>query len=744
MRFAQERPLFEEEMDAFYSTYPADVSSLFREMDEISSRHPEWGPCRRKALIYKTAAARCDVHVFRHFPFSYEIVGGRDRHRWGFGGIGSWLLRQPRQHELAEPATAWVNECRDHGLSYGAPVLDLDHHCVGYDNVLRLGLNGIIAKAEARLRRTTDERQRDFLEAAVIGSRSLISIAAKFASKAEEMAAVESDPDVRERLTRIADTAPRVPAEPPRTFFEALNTILFMREASASLEGLGVSILGHLDRMLGPYLDEDLAAGRITMDEATNLVQAFLAMTDAKFSIRREPRETSTTIVIGGCDRDGRSVFNDVTRTIIGTYSDLRIVNPKLNARISPNHPLEYFRLLAELTAAGANVLAIFNDDVIIEANVRMGKAAEDCRLYVGGGCQENMLQNTEINSRASIYLNLAHVFLMGLFPEQWAWFTERENVEILPYAGATTFEELQRRFLANLEAVANNHIDARNSTEKEGWWWNPCPLHSATIDDCIENASDMMDRGTRYAGASVSLIGVGTLVDSLYAVKHLVFDEQRVTLDQLRGMLVSDFEGEEALRQYLLRRVPKYGRDTDAMGPFSTGVFADLARVTSGRANTRGGRYEASLFVYRAFIAMGHQTGATPDGRRAREPLSPGMSPSPLALGDGTSVGCILDAVDQVDLSAYPVVAVLDMKLPWSHAGLRPEVIVPVIRRFLDVGGSVLQFNVVDPSVLREARAHPERHPDLVVRVSGYSARFTTLPDAIQDEIIARTALTS
>jgi formate C-acetyltransferase len=258
-------------------------------------------------------------------------------------------------------------------------------------------------------------------------------------------------------------------------------------------------------------------------------------------------------------------------------------------------------------------------------------------------------------------------------------------------------------------------------------------------MDDCIENARDMMAGGTRYAGASVSLIGVGTVVDSLYAVKQLVFDEQRVTLDALGHILEADFEGHERLRQYTLRRIQKYGRDNETMGPFSAELFADLARVTSGRPNTRGGHYEASLFAYRSFVRMGTRTPATPDGRRAGEPLSPGMGPSPLALGACASIGALLSALQPLDLTAYPVVAVLDMKLPWASAGLRPEVIVPVIRRFLEVGGSVLQLNVVDPAALQEARTHPERHADLVVRVSGYSARFTTLPGEIQEEIIAR-----
>ncbi|MGD2174313.1 MAG: pyruvate formate lyase family protein [Candidatus Brocadiaceae bacterium] len=745
MRFTEEYAQFEEELDSFYSTYPTDMSEVEAEMDRVSAEHPEWGPCRRKAIIYETAAEMCPVKVFRHFPFFYELDTGLTRYRWGshrhdIGGIGAWMMRQPEQRELEQWAAERLQPARGLGLSHGPPVLDFDHHCVGYDNVLEVGLEGIIQQAEQRLKRRVDEKGRDFLEAVIIGNQALIRIAERFAEQAEAMAAHEPEPHVRRRLQRIAGTARRVPARPAETFYEALCTILFMRHVLGGLEGIGESIYGHLDRMLGPYLEHDLDEGRATMDEAEDLLRAFLAMTDVKFNIREESRETSTTVVIGGCDRDGTPVFNDVTRMVLRAYRDLGLVHPKLHGRLSPEHHPEYFALLAEMVAAGNNVLAIFNDDVIIDANVRMGKAVEDARLYVGGGCQENVLQNTEINSRASIYLNLAHVLLMGFSPERWSAYAEPAGIELESYAGAESFEEVRGRFLANLGTVVDQHIDQRNATEKEGWWYNPCPAHSSTMDDCIEDARDMMDGGTRYAGASVSLIGVGTVVDSLQAVKHLVFDAQRLTLGELADALEADFEEQEVLRQYALNRIPKYGQEDEAMREFTAGVFADLARATSGRPNTRGGLYEASLFVYRAFMGMGRKTGATPDGRLAGEPLSPGMSPSPLAYhGDGATIGGVLAALDPLDLRDYPVVAVLDVKLPWADAGLQPEVAEAVMQRFLQVGGSVLQLNVVDPAVLRDARDHPERHRDLVVRVSGYSARFTTLPEHIQDEIMER-----
>ena len=451
---------------------------------------------------------------------------------------------------------------------------------------------------------------------------------------------------------------------------------------------------------------------------------------------------TNTTVVIGGCDAQGNLVFNDLTRLIVECYADLRLVDPKLNARISSRHPREYFELLAGLTAKGSKALAVFNDDVIIRANVKSGKAPEDCRLYVGGGCQENLLENCEVNSRATIYLNLAQVLLMGFFPEKWSFFTKREGIDLDVYEGRGTFEEIYAAFLGNLKAVVDAHVAQRNRTEGEGWRFNPCPLHSSTLGDCLQKGLDMMEGGARYNPGSVALAGIGTLIDSLYAIRELVYERKQLSLSRLRELLASDFEGQEALRQRLIHRIPKFGQEGGSIRAFSARIFADLARVSSGKANTRGGRYEASLFAFRSFTDMGRCTGATPDGRKAGEHLSPGMSPSTLALGQRCSIGQVLGALEPLDLSLYPVVAVLDVKLPAAPSGYGPETLVPVIRRFLDSGGSVLQMNCVDPAMLVEAKAHPERHPDLVVRVSGYSAYFSTLPEAVQDEIIHRILL--
>jgi formate C-acetyltransferase len=187
---------------------------------------------------------------------------------------------------------------------------------------------------------------------------------------------------------------------------------------------------------------------------------------------------------------------------------------------------------------------------------------------------------------------------------------------------------------------------------------------------------------------------------------------------------------------------VPKFGQEDDAIRAFSARIFADVAQAASGKPNSRGGCYEASLFAFRSFTSFGEMTGATPDGRHAGEHLAAGMSPSLLALDHDVSIGQVLSALEPLDLTLYPVVAVLDVKLTAVRGGVPAQAITPVIRRFLKAGGSVLQINCVDQAMLNDARVHPERHPDLVVRVSGYSSVFVRLAEPIQDEIIARTVL--
>ena len=743
MKFTERRDEFEQELSAYYGAPALDVSAWEQELHEQCREHPGRSPFEHKMAGYEFMAERCPVHVFQHCPFYFEINTGRERTDLGTGGMGGWLKREPFGQELCASSTEWWTPCWESGLSSGWAVLDDNHHTIGYEAVLRLGLRGLIRKAEERLATASPDSERDFLAATMAGNRALIRVAERMAVEAERLLQDATGPHVRERLARIADAARRVPAEPAVTFYEALNTILFLFYVLPSIEGNGASVFGHVDRILISYYRRDREAGRLAEGQARDLVSSFLALSDARYGMRHAgPWQVGTngTITLGGCGRDGTPVFNELTRMFLDVHRELRLVDPKVNVRLSSQHPAECFDLVARAIAGGSNALAIFNDDVVIPANARVGKALEDCRLYVGGGCQENVLENCEVNSRATIYLNLLHVFLMGFFPRKWDFFCGRAGIDLAEYSGCATYDALHDAFLRNLRAVVDAHIDERNRTEREGARYNPCPLHSSALDDCIANARDMMEAGCRYNYGSVALTGIGTLVDSLFAVKAVVYDRALIPLAELGDMLEGDFDGQETFRSFLANRIAKFGQANSEIREFSARVFADVARVSSGKPNSRGGRYEASLFSFRSFTHFGAQTGATPDGRRAGEHLSGGMSPSLLALGEKAGVGQVLAALEPLDLALYPVVAVLDVKLPAAKGGLPAAVVTPVIRRFIDAGGSVLQINCVDQAVLKEARVHPERHPDLIVRVSGYSGYFTSLAEPIQDEIIART----
>lgn len=743
MCFTFERADFERELDTYYGLPPLDIDHWESGLHATSFENPEGSSYSRKILGYRFIAEHCPVRIFRHSPFYFEINTGRHRSDLGTGGLGGWLKREPFGKALSDSSVQWWKPCGEHGLSNGWPVLDDNHHTVSYEKVLRHGLRGLIAEAERELPCAGSDEERQFLQAAIAGNLSLIVIAERFAAEAERMLALETEPHICKRLQRIAATARRVPAEPAGSFYEALCVVVFTFHVLQALEGNGISVFGHIDRLLSGYYQNDIENQRITRDEARDLVSAFLAMSDTRFGMRTEsvPGHVGSngTITLGGCDRDGAPVFNEITRLMLEVHRDLRLIDPKVNARVSAQHPPEYFELLAKSTVSGDNSLAILNDDIIIPANVKAGKVLEDARLYVGGGCQENVLENCEINSRATIYLNLLQIFLMGFFPEKWAFFLDRAAIKAVRYEHCSTFDELFTAFLDNLRAVAGAHIDERNRTEREGVQFNPCPLHSSMLDDCLAKHMDMMAGGCRYSQGSLSLTGIGTLVDSLFAVKTAVYDRRHVSLDSLRQMLETDYKNAENFRNILARKIGKFGQNDPDIKVFSGQVFAAVTQAVSGQPNTRGGCYEASLFSFRSFMGFGFKTGATPDGRRAGEPLSSGMSPSLVATGQKTSIGQILSALEPLDLTLYPVVAVLDVKLPAARGGVSPEIVVPVIRRFLASGGSVLQINCVDQEMLQAAREHPDQHPDLIVRVSGYSSVFVRLGEAIQDEIIAR-----
>lgn len=741
LSFEKYRDEFYQEFEEYYAAYPlpAPEAEHMPVDTDVGKKAAKTQPCEEKSRIYR-AAVKCPVHVFRYFPFYYEVCTGRARNGLTAGfppepGIGGTMMRN---HSAIEKRFFDFRDYyKERNLFISFFFTDFAHHCIGYEKVLRLGLNGLSDQAEKKRKNTQDAGQVSFLDSVICGCAALKRIAENFAREAAEMAGREKDGEVRGNLLRIARTAARVPAEAPETFYEALNTIWFMREIVMGLEGIGIAVIGHFDRLLYPYYEKDVREGRLTRQEAKDLLSFALNLTDAKWDLRTDPPEggANTAMTIGGCDQEGRPVYNEVSRMILEIFEEQELVNPKLQARISRNHPAEFFERLARIAGRGKNVLSIFNDEVLIPAQVRQGKELQDSRLYVAGGCQEPVLSETEVNCRAYIYMSLPKLLLLTLgVGEEGFW--EHEGLEPVQADSCRDFEEFYACFLGKARQIVHRVTGYFNEWEREWYGYNPCPLYSATITGCIEKGLDMTQGGAKYNTSSFSPVGFGTLVDSLFAVQKAVYEQKFLTLHELRGCLNRNFEGSERTRAYLANRVDKWGRDSGEINRLASRLADDLTLVFSGMPNTRGGWFENSLFTNTGYVSL-RGTEATPDGRRRGEILSRGIGPGE-ATGH-TNLSRILEGLGALNLENHPASAVLYLDLPYSPNQMEPRIYEAVIRSFLDAGGSVFDFNLTDAEVLLEAQRNPEQYANLVVRVWGFSAYFTALDRELQDEMIAR-----
>ena len=739
--FATHREAVFEEYDEYYRGCPYDVTPVKEILDQWYEEAKDRTPYERKALVYRAAAQLCEIKIFRQSPFFFEVKTGRIRNSSQNGfppgpGLEGWYME--KQMHYAEEFQEWIKPYKECDLIWGDIFSDLAHHSVGYDNLLKKGLKGIVLEAREQMNRQTSPMALGFYQSVIEGCEAMHQIAGRFSTLAGEMLAAEQDQELRDNLAMIREAAKRVPWEPAGNFYEALCCILFFKEMMTSLEGVAVAILGHLDRLLEPYYIQDCERGEQTYEKAKNLMAHFLVHTDARWDLTGDEfASTNNSLTIGGCDQDGNVIYNDITRMILEVYDEYDLVNPKIQARITGRHPEEYFSRTAAMIAGGKNVFSFLNDDVIIASNVKMGKELKDARLYSAGGCQEPVLDNTEFNSRAFLYLSLPQL-VNSFVDDSLNLFFDQENTGYEQPDQLESFEAFYENYIAKLRSIYKRLVEVLNHYETVTREFNPCPLLSATLTGCLEKGMDMTEGGAVYNPTSMPLVGIGTAINSLLAVKEVVYDRHMLNLEQLAALLRSDFKTNPRMREYLLNRCPKYGMDTPEVNEFADRIFRDLAGTASGFRNNRGGRYEASLFVFYLFDWMKEHVGATSDGRLAGTPLSRGMNPSDISGISNTAN--ILHTLQKIDMTDYPGAGVLYLEMPLMKSEPGSQYLIRTMKAFLEAGGSALDLNLLDPQVLVQARKNPDAYKNIVVRVCGFSAYFTSLDSQIQDEIIGRT----
>jgi len=747
------------EMESFYSPLRGDriernsgymerKKALWSEMDAYAAENPEEPACLLKAKLQELIADSFEPAIFPRSPFFFEM-GVRFAESWGTPSslnFASWLLdrrgkalRDTKEFRLLQamnmrsPWKLWqVND-----------VFDADHHSLNYSKLLGEGVEGVLAEIRQREEDASLEKpQRQFLEAARRGCLALLKTAEKFASKAEAELKKAKDEVEAKNLSMIASAARRVPAKPPRDFHEGLAAILFLREATASLENVGISVLGRPDLLLGRLLRRDMAEGVLDEEEAKSLIARWMLHTDVKFHVDDNPwPETSTCVELGGCDASGTPLFNEATRLFIEAHCEAELLNPKLNCRYSSKSPDAYLALLAKHASSGRNNFAFLNDDVLIPACVRAGKSVEEARNYVNGGCQETIVEGVEHSAGAYYYFNMARALDLFLRPLKGAE-TPSDCGKALPCPlkeSPASFEELYEAFLKALGDSIAQGAEWLRSASRSWPEAHPCPILSSGLSGCLEKAKDYTEGGARHNPAGIALVGLGTIIDSLLAIKESVYGRNSCSFGRLQEALEANWEGEAALRA-LMTSQPKFGHGDEEADAFAGRLAKDIVRLLKLLRNERGGPFQPSFFVYYMFVHMGAATRATPDGRRDGEFLSQGVAPGrvspPKALTE------TLRAMSAIDLKDFPGNAVLDVQLPLAAGTKGGESFAGLMRSFAKLGGATLQPNFVSPELLEDAQRNPDRHGDLLVRISGLSAKFVALPQSIQDEIIGRSLL--
>jgi choline trimethylamine-lyase len=617
-----------------------------------------------------------------------------------------------------------------------------------YRKMLELGASGILRQIAARegaldLTDPGDVDRLLFFQSARRALTGLVRFAQRYAELAGELAAKESDPVRRAELLRIQETCTHVPANPARTFHEAVQSFWFTQVA-IRIEESGHSLSpGRFDQYMLPYLapDDD-------REEVRELIEClFIKFSELMLFVNVDTSKFYTGVPqwqnlnLGGRWPDGRDATNELSYLCLEAMIDLRVVQPDISVRVHADSPEEFLLKASELSRLGTGHPKFYNEDLIAHSMAAKGLSLAESRDFAIMGCVEPRVQAKEGIHLTGGFVNLPAALELALNDGVWRRTGKKVGLATGDARTFTTFEQVREAFEAQLAHIIR-HLFVVNAIAEKAYSELLCsPVLSALTEGCIETGRPLQKGGATYNfGPAVNEIGIADTGDSLAAIKKLVFDDRTITMGRLLDALESDFEGYEELRGRLLHDAPKYGNDDDYVDLLTRDATQFANREVMKYRNVFGGQAQSGIIAVTAGIPFGSVVGALPSGRKAGQPLADNSSPS--SGNDRFGPTAIARSVGKLDTAALRNGTLLNLRLsPQSTSGeegLRK--MVWLVRGLCDVGCWHAQFNVVDTCTLREAQAKPEEYRDLLVRVAGYSAYFTQLHRDVQEDIIRRT----
>ena len=546
-----------------------------------------------------------------------------------------------------------------------------------------------------------------------------------------------ASPRAAANLRRIADTAARCPWEPPKTFFEGLNTLWFVREILGYVDGVNCFSLGRPDAYLIDFYRKELAAGTLTKEQARELAEQFLVTADSHYDSRTQvdsynDHEMEIPMSLGGCDAAGVPLYNELTEMFLRAHLEADCVFPKLHCRIASNSPEAYLRQIGDMLMKGHAVFTLLNDDRYLKQYAAEGFSPEDARAYIGTGCWNGYVDGVQDVDGAN-YLSMIKLLELMLNPDPKT--LQACALTLDPLDGARSFEELRdiywRNFARYLKAVTDDYSKYGASSAQVF----PHPVYSMCLRGCIESRRDTNEGGSESHPRILTLGFIGNVTDSLMAVKSVCFDRKLATVKEFLDAVRANWKGPrgEELRRAALAS-PYWGDGTDGPVELMGWFMKQANKATEGKDNGFGDKYRYAVYTYREFMYWGAQTKATPDGRRDGDQLAQGFSPSESRCEEGVTT--VMNSIGRLP---HDCLYASNVNLTFDASAMNADLLAAILRVFCEKGSHMIQPNCNSAELLLDAQRHPERHRDLIVRVCGFSARFTSLSKRWQDEVIAR-----
>jgi len=625
------------------------------------------------------------------------------------------------------------------------------HLCFGYEKILKLGFKGIIEEAQSHQdnldkKDSQYEEKYNFYESIKICYEAGIAFSKRHSDLALKMSAEEDNEDRKSELKKIADITKRVPENPPETLHEAIQAIWFTQNIGNIIYYRSVLALGRLDQLLYPYYKKDIEKRRLTEKIALELIEELnlkltwnVTVLQEEFSMAANAIGLNTqTITIGGIDADGNDVVNELSYLFLEAQKTMKVITTDISVRIHEKTPRK-FVLEALKVFQSSSGLAFYNDDVIIPGLIKNGYSKEDARNYVIIGCVEPTSQGNTVACTGAMFLNLPGILEMVLYNGYSACSSGITGLETGDISNLKTFNDFLIAFTKQLSYNTKKAVKIANIWEGETIKYCQQPFISASIDGCMESGKDLTIGGAKYNFSSITSYGFATLVDSLFVIKKMVYEEKKISLLELVEILKNDFRDQEELRQKMINNYDKWGNDKDEIDEFAKKIWDLYCNEIVKHETMRGGRFNPGAYSMGLHVLMGFITLATPDGRKAYTPISNSLSPVNQVEKNGLTA--VLKSVSKLNYELATNGVALNIRFhPLSvEKQEKLEKLYTLMQTYFKLGGMQVQPTVVSTETLKDAQKNPLDYPDLLVKIGGYNAVFVDLGSPIQNEIINR-----